>query len=80
MWQAVLDMMNRKDHLKEEGIEVNLKIRELQRQSLGPLGTRPKGPANRGLYSPFCFKCNDAPQTGLVRTFTGQRYSPNSYF
>jgi hypothetical protein len=40
MWQAVLDMMNRKDHLKEEGIEVNLKIRELQHQSLGPNGHR----------------------------------------
>lgn len=31
MWQAVLNMMNRKDHLKENGIEVILKIRELQR-------------------------------------------------
>jgi len=31
MWQAVLDMMNRKDHLKVGGIE--LKIRELQRHN-----------------------------------------------
>jgi hypothetical protein len=30
MWQAVLDMMSRKDHLKEGGIEVILQIRELQ--------------------------------------------------
>jgi hypothetical protein len=61
MWQAVLDMMNRKDHLKEEGIEVNLKIRELQHQSLGPNGHRcsatfiskqhsPRG--KRGMYYP----------------------------
>jgi hypothetical protein len=33
MWQAVLDMINRKDHLKEGGIEVILKIRELQRHN-----------------------------------------------
>jgi hypothetical protein len=40
MWQAVLDMMNRKDHLKEGGIEVILKIRELQRHNrIGPLFT-----------------------------------------
>ena len=31
MWQAVLDMMSRKDHLKEGAIEVILQIRELQR-------------------------------------------------
>jgi hypothetical protein len=31
MWQAVLDMMNRKDHLG--GIEFILKIRELQRHN-----------------------------------------------
>jgi hypothetical protein len=31
MWQAVWDMMNRKDHLKVGGIE--LKIRELQRHN-----------------------------------------------
>jgi len=31
MWQAVLDMMSRKDHLKEGAIEIILQIRELQR-------------------------------------------------
>ena len=31
MWQAVLDMMSRKDHLKEGAIGVILQIRELQR-------------------------------------------------
>jgi hypothetical protein len=31
MWQAVLDMMSRKDHLKEGAIEVILQIRDLQR-------------------------------------------------
>jgi hypothetical protein len=33
MWQAVWDMMNRKDHHKEGGIEVILKIRKLQRHN-----------------------------------------------
>lgn len=33
MWQAVLDMMSRKDHLKEGAIEVILQIRDLQRHT-----------------------------------------------
>jgi len=33
MWQAVLDMMSRKDHLKEGAIEIILQIRDLQRHT-----------------------------------------------
>ena len=33
MWQAVLDMMSRKDHLREGAIEIILQIRNLQRHT-----------------------------------------------
>jgi hypothetical protein len=94
MWQAVWDMMNRKDHHKEGGIEVILKIRKLQRHNRAfihpsveillctyPFAQTITPPVDYGVAYPegegrAAWKAKG--QTGLERTFTGQRYSPNS--